>query len=179
MVRWRWLAWSVLALTAAPAVAAQASKWRLLETQDELTGAQDRRLILRAEGWTAGGATLILACGDRLPGIEGRTLLLNAAEPLHPFGGAGTAYAEVAFDTSRTRERHYWRMLDGAGAQVVFVGDEANPVFSEPLFARLLGANIVEVRCRVLGGDRVIRFELRGLREELRHLSACRWPGLS
>ena len=53
MAWWRWLAWSVLALTAAPAVAAQASKWRLLETQDELTGAQDRRLILRAEGWTA------------------------------------------------------------------------------------------------------------------------------
>jgi hypothetical protein len=25
----------------------------------------------------------------------------------------------------------------------------------------------------------VIRFAVRGLRDELRHLSACRWPGLS
>lgn len=179
MVRWRWLACSAVALTVAPPVAAQASRWRLVETHDELTGAGDRRLILRAEGWTAGGATMILACGDRLPGIEGRTLLLNAAEPLHPFGGDATAYAEVAFDTSRTHERHYWRMLDGAGAQVVFVGDDANPAFSEPFFTKLLGANVLEVRCRALGGDRVIRFELRGLREELRHLSACRWLGPS
>jgi len=178
MARWGRLTWSVLALAAAPAVAAQASKWRLVETQDELTGARDRRLIQRAEGWTPGGATMIVACGDRLPGVGGRTVLLNAAEPLYPFGGDAAAYAEVSFDAGRTRERHYWKTLDAAGAQVAFVGDQDSPVFSETLFGKLLAAEGVELRYRTLGGERVVRFQLRGLRDELRHLSACRWPGL-
>jgi hypothetical protein len=168
-----------VALAAAPAVVAQASSWRLVQTQDELTGAQDRRLILRAEGWAPGGATLVVACGDRLPGAAGRTLLLNAAEALYPFGGDGAAYAEVSFDGGRTHARHYWRTLDGTGSQVALVGDATTAPFSEALFTRLLGADTLDVRYRALGGERAIRFALRGLRDELRHLPACRWPGLS
>jgi len=179
MARWGWLTCSALALVLAPAVAAQASGWRLVETQDELTGAQDRRLVLRAEGWAPGGATLVIVCGDRLPGAAGRTLLLNAAEPLYPFGGNGAAYAEVSFDGGRTNARHYWRMLDGAGAQLALVGDEAGPQFSETFFARLLAADTLDLRYRALGGERAVRFALRGLRDELPHLPACHWPGVS
>lgn len=179
MARWGWLTWSALALAVAPAVAAQTSTWRLVETQDELTGARDKRLILRAEGWTSGGATLIVACGDRLPAAQGRTLLLNAAEPLYPFGGDAAAYAEVSFDRGRSHERHYWKMLDGANARIALMGDEPSPLFSDTLFTRLLGADTVAVKYRALGGERAIRFAVRGLRDELRHLSGCRWPGLS
>lgn len=178
MVRWGWVTCAALVATA-PALAAQGSSWRLVETQDELTGAQDKRLILRAEGWAPGGATLVVACGDRLSGGAGRTLLLNAAEPLYPFGGEGAAYAEASFDGGRTHTRHYWRMLDGAGTHVALVGDTTGPLFSEAFFAKLLGAESLELRYRALGGERVVRFALRGLRDELRHLSACRWPGLS
>ena len=178
MVQWGWVTYLTL-VAAAPAVAAQGSSWRLLETQDELTGAQDRRLILRADGWVPGGATLVVACGDRLPGGAGRTVLLNAAEPLYPFGGEGAAYAEVSLDSGRTRARQYWRMLDGAGATVALVGDTSSPLFSEAFFTRLLGAEALDLRYRALGGERVVRFTLRGLRDELRHLSACRWPGFS
>jgi hypothetical protein len=45
--------------------------------------------------------------------------------------------------------------------------------------ARLLGAESLDVRYRVRGSERVIRFAQRGQREELRHLPACRGPDLS
>jgi hypothetical protein len=178
MTRRTGFAYAALALLGAPAVGAQDSRWRLLETQDELSGARDRRLILRAENWSAGGATLIIACGDHIPGAEGRTLLLNGGMPLHPFGGVAAAYAEISFDAGRTSERHYWRLMDDGGARVAFIGDSRSPFFSDSLFTRLIAAAAVEVRYRALGGDQAVRFDLRGLREELRKLPACRWPGL-
>ena len=122
---------------------------------------------------------MIGAAGDRLPGLAGRPGLLNAAEPLYPFGGDAQAYAEVSFDGGRTHARQYWRTLDGGGAQVALVGDDASPFFSEAFFTRLIAADALEVRFRALGGERVARFAVRGLREELRHLPGCRWPGVS
>ena len=178
MTRRAWLPCAALALFIAPAAGAQASKWRLVETQDDLSGAQDRRLILRAENWQAGGATLIVSCGDRVPGVDGRTLLLNGGEPLHPFGGEAAAYAEVTFDTARAAERHYWHLMDDGGARLAFIGEPESPYFSEKVFARLLASATLNVRYRALGGERTVRFDVRGLREQLRHLPACRWPGL-
>jgi len=155
--------------------ATQTSKWRLVESRDELTGASDKRLILRAEGWTAGGATLIVVCGDRIPGDAGRAVLLNAGEPLQPFGGDARAYAEVSFDGGRTSLRHYWPLFDGGGARLAYVGDDRS-LFSATQFAKLLSAAAVTIRYRTLDGDRTARFDLTGLREELRHLSGCTWP---
>jgi len=66
-----------------------------------------------------------------------------------------------------------------AGAHVALVGDTTGPLFSEAFFAKLLDAESLDLRYRALGGERVVRFAPRGLRDELRHLSACRWPGLS
>ncbi len=167
----------LLACVALPdSLAGQATKWRLLETQDELTGARDKRLILRSESWSPGGATLIVLCGDRIPGAEGRALLLNAGEALQPFGGDALAYAEISFDGNRTRERHYWRLYDGGGARLAYAGDERNPLFAEALFKKLLSAEGMEIRYRALGGERAVRFDLRGLAEQLRALSACTWP---
>lgn len=173
------LACLMTTFAAAGPLASQAAKWRLLETQDELTGASDKRLILRSEGWTPGGATLIVVCGDRIPGAEGRALLLNAGEALQPFGGDALAYAEVSFDANPTRERHYWRLYDGGGARLAHAGDERNPLFAEALFRKLLAADDVEIRYRALGGERSARFDLRGLGPQLRRLTGCTWPDAS
>jgi len=161
-------------------LAAQSSKWRLVETQDEVTGdsVRDTRLILRAEGWTTGGATLVLVCGDRIPGDAHRTMLFNAGEPLEPFGGEARAYVEVSFDGGRAWERHFWSLTERTSTPVAYVGDEGAP-FSVALFIRLQSARTATVRYRVIGGDRTARFDLTGLRDELRHLSACTWPAPS
>lgn len=165
-------------LISAPPAAAQTSKWRLVETQDELTGASDKRLILRAEGWTAGGATLLLVCGGRIAGDAGRTLLLNAGEPLQPFGGDARAYVELSRDGGRSWERHYWALVDGAGARVASADDERGR-FPEALLVTLYAAPALIVRYRTLGGDRTARFDLTGLQDELQHLSGCSWPARS
>jgi len=165
------------ALAAAPAPA-QDPKWRLIETQDELSGGpeQDRRLILRAEGWTRGGATLVVACGDRVPGSERRTLLFNGGEPLHPFGGEPVAYAEMTFDRRGARAGQYWRFFEPGPSRVAYMGEQRSPYFSEALFRKLLAAESVEVRYRTIGGERSARFDLRGLEAELRRLPGCTWP---
>jgi len=167
-------------LLTANSLAAQTSKWRLVETQDELSGdsVRDKRLILRADGWTTGGATLVVVCGDRIPGDAHRTMLFNAGEPLEPFGGEARAYVEVSFDGGRGWERHYWSLTERASTPVAYVGDEGTP-FSVALFVRLQSARTAIVRYRVIGGDRTARFDLTGLRDELRHLSACTWPAPS
>lgn len=173
--------WNVLTavlLASASSLAAQTPKWRLVETQDELSGARDKRLILRAEGWDPGGPTLIVVCGDRIPGDGGRALLLNAGEPLQPFGGDSRAYVEISLDGGRAWERHYWPLVDGGGTRLAYAGDE-RALFSEALFNRLLSAQAAVLRYRSIGGDRTVRFDLTGLREELRHLSQCAWPGRS
>src|SRR5690349_4971536 len=48
----------VLLLTLLPLAAVRPldSAWRFVETTDDLTGASDRRLILRADNWSATGA---------------------------------------------------------------------------------------------------------------------------
>ena len=49
---------SLLLVTLLPLAAVRPldSAWRLVETADDLTGAADRRLILRADDWHATGA---------------------------------------------------------------------------------------------------------------------------
>lgn len=177
MRRYLPIALLVGAASAAP-VAAQEPKWLFIETQDELSGGpeQDRRLILRAEGWTRGGATLVVACGDRVPGSERRTLLFNGGEPLHPFGGEPVAYAEVTFDRRGEHAGQYWRFFGSGPSHVAYVGEQRSPYFSEALFRKLLAAETVEVRYRTIGGERTARFDVRGFEAELRRLPGCTWP---
>lgn len=58
--------------------------------QDEITGTEDRRLILRAEEWIPvqklpgkhklSGSTLVIACGDRMLNDNGRTIFFIPGE---------------------------------------------------------------------------------------------------
>src|SRR5262245_44661012 len=140
-------------------LAAQQSGWRLIETQDELAGGppKDQRLILRAEGWTPGGPTLIVACGDRLPASERRTLLFNGGQPLQPFGADPLAYAEVRFD-AQPATLAYWAQYGSAG--LAFIGSTQDSHLDAGFFATLLGADTLRIRYRVLNGERTARFAI-------------------
>jgi hypothetical protein len=187
-----------LAASAFSNVAAQASKWRLVATQDELSGAQDRRLILPAEGIPARrhtdspdkyrGASLVVACGERLPGDSGRTLLFYAGMHLEPFGGAEHGYAEWRFAGEPRFTEMYLLLLDygetvvqadrtASGRHTAFLGSRAGPYYSDSTLARLTHSERLTVRFRPLGAPPMtVEFDLKGLRESLPQLGACRWP---
>lgn len=179
---------ALLLVTLAPLAAMRPtdSAWRLVETMDDLTGSSDRRLILRAEHWAAvpgaahaaTTATLILACGDRIPNAEGKSLLFFAGQPLEPFGNE-LAYAELRFDDQPRPIKTYLTIRnlgDGhATREVAFLGADQSPYFSRPLFEQLLGAGKLAVTYRAYGETRNVVFRPGGLKEALPQLSACRW----
>ena len=174
----------------------QSPGWRLVETTDDLTGATDRRLIVRADDWpsvrdTAAveeyrRATIILACGDRMPGSEGRSLLFFAGQPLEPFGRE-LGYVEFRFDGRPTPIKAFLTILDYGDAvvtatgrratrQVAYLGTNKSPYFSPQLFSQLLAAGRLTVKYRAFGAEQTVSFRLSGLREALPQLPGCRWP---
>jgi hypothetical protein len=192
----RLLPFLITALSASLSAQSPASTWRLVETTDDLTAATDRRLIVRADDWptvqdTAAvqeyrWATIILACGDRMPGSEGKSLLFFAGQPLEPFGRE-LAYAELRFDGRPAPIKAYLTILDYGDAvvtasgrratrQVAFLGGEKSPYFSPQLFSQLLGAAKLTVTYRAYGAEQSVSFRLTGLREALQQLPGCRWP---
>lgn len=168
------------------AVRAADSAWRLVETTDDLTGATDRRLILRADNWSGAApangatrATLVLACGDRLPNADGKSLLFFAGQPLEPFGNE-LAYVELRFDDQPRPIKAYLTLTDVGDhhdRQVAFLGTDQSPYFSGPLFDRLVAAGQLSVTYRAYGDARTVSFHLAGLRDGLARLPGCRWPG--
>lgn len=156
--------------------------WRMVETTDDLTAAGfDRRLIVRADDWPAAppttaagyaGATIVVACGDRIPNSAGRSLLFNAGQPLQPFGSE-MAYAELRFDKDSVPIKAYLTMLDPR--RVTFLGEPQSPYFSPRLLDRLMTATTLQVTFKAFGGDRTVSFHIAGLRAALAQLSGCRW----
>lgn len=176
----------VLTLLPLAAIRPTDSAWRLVETTDDLTGASDRRLILRADHWSAAAgspnvttrATLVLACGDRLPNADGKSLVFFAGQPLEPFGNA-QAYAELRFDDQPSPIKTYFTIQDVADArashQVAFLGTNQSPWFSRALFDHLLTAGKLDVTYRAYGEVRRVTFHLAGLGDALPQLPACHW----
>jgi hypothetical protein len=172
----------LLLLTLLPlaAVRPAESAWRLVETTDDLTGASDRRLILRAENWNAATATatIVVACGDRIPSSEGRSLLFFAGRPFEPFGNE-LGYAELRFDDQPHPIKAYLTILDVGDAratrQVAFLGTDQSPYFSRPLLDQLMAAGKLSVTYRAYGEVRTVSFHPVGLREALPQLAGCRF----
>jgi hypothetical protein len=156
------------------------SPWRLVETTDDLTGASDRRLILRAENWNAATATatLVVACGDRLPSSEGRSLLFFAGQPLEPFGNE-LGYAELRFDDQPRPIKAYLTIQDVGDAhparQIAFLGADQSPYFSRALLEQLMAAGKLSVTYRTYGEVRTVSFHPAGLREAIPQLPGCRF----
>ena len=187
---------AVLLLSLVPLAAVRPldSAWRLVETTDDLTGATDRRLILRADNWHVTGppdaattATLVLACGDRVPNADGKSLLFFAGQPLEPFGNE-LAYAELRFDDQPRPIKAYFTIFDYGEAvvtpagrrgarQVAFLGTDQSPYFSRPLFDQLLTAGKLSVTYRAYGDNHRVTFHLAGLSDALSQLTACHWTG--
>jgi hypothetical protein len=173
----------------------QGRGWQTVETVDDLTGARDRRLILRSADWPDSdstraeprGATLVIACGDRIPGDRGRSLLLFPGQAFLPFANQ-RAYVELRFDDEPEHRAYYFAIRDLGGAtagpggtsprQVAFLGTDPSPYFSSELFTRLMAAQRLSARIRVLGHpeNRTVQFDLTGLRGALSALGSCRWP---
>lgn len=175
------LALSLLVLACSTSAAAQ-SVWRMVETTNDLTAAgNDRRLIVRADDWPAAppttaegyaGATIVVACGDRIPNSAGRSLLFNAGQPLQPFGSE-MAYAELRFDRDSVATKVYLTMFEPN--RVTFFGEQQSPYFSQRLLGRLMAATTLKVKFRAFGGDSVVSFHVAGLRAALEQLPACHW----
>jgi len=188
----------LLLLTLLPLAAVRPvdSAWRFVETTDELTGATDRRLILRADNWSATGvgapdavttATLVLACGDRIPNADGKSLLFFAGQPLEPYGNE-LAYAELRFDDQPRPIKAYFTIFDYGEAvvtqtgrrgarQVAFLGTDQSPYFSRPLFDQLTSATKLSVSYRAFSETHNVTFHVAGLSDALPQLSACHWTG--
>ncbi len=172
----------LLLLTLLPLAAVRPtdSAWRLVDTTDDLTGASDRRLILRAENWNAATstATIVVACGDRIPSSDGRSLLFFAGHPFEPFGNE-LGYAELRFDDQPRPIQAYLTILDVGDArparQVAFLGTDQSPYFSRPLLDQLMTAGKLSVTYRAYGEARTVAFHPAGLREALPQLTACRF----
>ena len=170
----------LLLLTLVPLAAVRPadSAWRLVETTDDLTGASDRRLILRAEDWNAATATatIVVACGDRIPSSEGRSLLFFAGRPLEPFGNE-LGYAELRFDDQPRPIKAYLTILDVGDAratrEVAFLGTDQSPYFSRPLLDQLMTAGKLSVTYRAYGEVRTVSFHPAGLRQALPQLAGC------
>jgi hypothetical protein len=186
----------ISALSASLSAQSPGSNWRLVETTDDLTAATDRRLILRADDWPTvrdtraveeyRRASIILACGDRMPGSEGKSLLFFAGQPLEPFGRE-LGYVELRFDSRPTPIKAFLTILDYGDAvvtatgrratrQVAFLGGDKSPYFSPQLFSQLLAAAKLTVKYRAYGAEQTVSFRLTGLREALLQLPGCRWP---
>jgi hypothetical protein len=176
----------VLLLTLLPLAAVRPldSPWRFVATTDDLTGAADRRLILRADNWNAPGApdavtsaTLVLACGDRIPNVDGKSLLFFAGQPLEPFGNE-LAYVELRFDDQPRPIKAYLTISAyGGGRQIAFLGGDQSRYFSQPLFDQLTSAGKLSVTYRAFSETHRVTFHLAGLRDALSQLSACQWTG--
>jgi len=158
------------------------SAWRMVETTDDLTSASDRRLILRADQWP--GATLVVACGERLPSVDGRSLLFYAGQPLEPFGDE--LAADLRFDDQPRPWKTFFTLVDygepvltpaghRSSRQVAFLGTDQSPYFSHPLLDQLLGSGKLSVTYRAFGEMHTAMFHLAGLREALAQLAGCRW----
>jgi hypothetical protein len=182
-------------------LAAQDSGWRLIETQDEFSGAHDRRLILRARQLPQRthrqspdaykGASLILACGERLPADSGRTLLFYGGLHLEPFGGREEAYVEFRFSHQPRRMSQYWLLFDygesvmvpdrsPTGRHLAFIGSEGQPYYSRRFLTDLLSADTLSISYRALGrAAQVVEFDVHGLAAALRQLTECAWPELA
>ena len=186
-----------LLLTLLPLAAVRSfdSAWRLVETTDDLTAATgDRRLILRADNWNANGppdaavtATLVLACGNRIPNADGKSLLFFAGQPLEPFGNE-LAYAQLRFDDQPRPIAAYFTIFDYGQAvvtpagrlearQVAFLGTDQSPYFSRQLFEQLRAASTLSVTYRAYHENHRVTFHLAGLSDALAQLPACRWTG--
>jgi hypothetical protein len=184
----------LLTLVPLAAVRPLDSAWRFVETTDDLTGATDRRLILRADNWSATGgpgvattATLVLACGDRIPNADGKSLLFYAGQPLEPFGNE-LAYAELRFDDQPRPIKAFFTIFDYGEAvvtqtgrrgarQVAFLGTDQSPYFSRPLFDQIVTATRLTVTYRAYGETHRVTFHLAGLSDALSRLAPCRWTG--
>jgi hypothetical protein len=184
----------MLLLTLLPLAAVRPldSAWRFVETTDDLTGATDRRLILRADNWNATGtpdaaisATLVLACGDRIPNVNGKSLLFYAGQPLESFGNE-LAYAELRFDDQPRPIKAYFTIFDYGEAvvtqtgrhgarQVAFLGTDQSPYFSRPLFDQLTSATKLSVTYRAFSETHHVTFHVAGLSDALAQLGACHW----
>lgn len=160
------------------------SAWRLVVTTDDLTAASDRRLILRAD--QPSNATLVLACGDRLPSADGKSLLFYAGQPLEPFGDE--LAADLRFDDQPRSVKTFFTLADygepiltpgghRSSRQVAFLGTDQSPYFSRPLFDQLVASGKLSLTYRAFGEQHTVIFHLTGLREALSQLSACRWTG--
>lgn len=169
----------LLLLTLLPLAAVRPADtaWRLVETMDDLTGASDRRLILRSENWNAvsSTATIVVVCGDRIASSEGRSLLFFAGQPLEPFGNE--LYAELRFDDQPRSIKAYLTIQDVGDAratrQVAFLGTDQSPYFSRPLLDQLIAAGKLSVTYRAYGEVRTVSFHPAGLREALPQLAGC------
>jgi hypothetical protein len=182
--------------TVAPA-ASQESSIRVARTVDDVTGRADTRVIVVADSQPAltgrgspsdyKGATLIVACGNRVPADSGRTLLLYAGQAFEPFG-EGLAYAEVRFDTTGAYRKMDLPIFDygesvetstagRASRHMAYFGTSARPYYSEGFLKSLLAAGTFQVRYRAFGaGWRNVNFRLDGLRASLQSVRGCRWP---
>lgn len=160
------------------------TRWRWVNTADELSGRTDTRLILSA---MEPGPILLFVCGSRLPGDSGRTLLVYSGESLLPFGGSGAAYMEVRFAGEKTWHPWYWLIYDAAGPRgelpltgmsrrVAFLGSKHNAYFSAEIFKRMLASDTVSIRYQAFGEAHEVRFLTAGLAAMLRNRSDCQWP---
>lgn len=183
---------ALLLLAVTGPLAAQTG-WRLIPTTDDLTGAADRRLVVRADTTPAPADSTLphrdradaiaLVCGDRLPGATGRSLLLYTTESWQEFGPA-QGYADLRFDGHPEAVHAYLTLLDYsviaptgrvAARHVAFLGSQGSPYFSPRILARLLAARTLRVTYRGVGAERTLTFHVAGLQDALRQLSACRW----
>lgn len=187
---------TIIVVTASMATA-QESAIRVARTVDDVTGRADTRVIIVAESQPVltirpapsdyKGATLIIACGNRVPADSGRTLLLYAGQALEPFGD-GLAYAEVRFDTAGAYRKMDLPIFDygesvetstagRASRHMAYLGTGARPYYSEGFVKSLLAAGTLHIRFRAFGaGWRNVSFRLDGLRGALQSVRACRWP---
>jgi hypothetical protein len=175
----------LLLLTLVPLAAVRPldSAWRFVETTDDLTGATDKRLILRADNWNAAGtpeaattATLVLACGDRIPNVDGKSLLFYAGQPLEPFGNE--LAAELRFDDQPRAIKAYLTILSvSGGRQVAFLGNDQSRYFSRPLFDQLTSATKLSLTYRAFSETHRVTFHVAGLSDALTQLGACQWTG--
>ncbi len=140
----------LLLLTLVPLAAVRPldSAWRLVETTDDLTGATDKRLILRAD----------------------------AGQPLEPFGNE--LAAELRFDDQPRTIKAYLTILGvSGGRQVAFLGNDQSRYFSRPLFDQLTSATKLSLTYRAFSETHRVTFHVAGLNDALAQLGACQWTG--
>lgn len=191
----------ILSLAGSPLVAqvpaSEWGEWRKAAYTNDLTGAAERRLILRSTHWHQVpaspsseiyfGSTLIIACGDRMVGDSGRTMLLFPGQAFALFGDPPHALVELRFSTdakpsSHELAAHYYHDFFVYENEVVAkewvapLADGDHNVYSAPLLAKMLSADSVSIRYNAAHGWISSSFDLRGLGAQLTDLKACKWP---